>query len=536
MSKNLPLPLRIFGSSALLVMLLVVIVAAVLLDSVAQWPAIVMAMSISFTQVPTNLRIPFVAVEFDATKAQQGPSLLAYKAIIIGQKLAAGTFTADTIVKVSNIDQVITGGGRGSMLHRQALAWFASNKSTELWIGVLADNGGGVAATGTIVVGGPATADGTIYLYLGGERVTVGVTSGQASTAIASSINTAINAALDLPVTSTVASSTVTIAFRHKGLVGNSYDVRHSFNFGEALPAGVTLTITAVGSVVAGTLNPVLTTLIAAMTDMWFQIWTHPYTDATSLTAIETELATRWGPMRRQGGLAITSMSGTFSAHTTLGAGRNSAFSEIWAQPGPAPLTPPMEFGAEAAALLAYYGAIDPARPFQTLAMSRAIAPAENDLFDASERNLFLFDGISPTKRGAGGIVQLERAITTYQTSPSSADDTAYLDATTILTLVYLRYDFITRMQIRYPRHKLANDGTRFGAGQAVMTPKLGKAEAVMWFREKEEQGLVEGFDQFKRDLVVERNQSDPNRLDFLLPPDLINQLIVTAAKIQFLL
>jgi hypothetical protein len=38
-----------------------------------------------------------------------------------------------------------------------------------------------------------------------------------------------------------------------------------------------------------------------------------------------------------------------------------------------------------------------------------------------------------------------------------------------------------------------------------------------------EELGLVENFDQFKTDLVVERNASDPNRLDFLLPPDIIN-------------
>jgi phage tail sheath gpL-like len=66
------------------------------------------------------------------------------------------------------------------------------------------------------------------------------------------------------------------------------------------------------------------------------------------------------------------------------------------------------------------------------------------------------------------------------------------------------------------------------------MTPKLGKAEAIAWFVEMEQLGLVEGLDQFKRDLVVERNASNPNRLDFLLPPDLINQLLQTAAQIQF--
>src|SRR5947207_4516334 len=109
-------------------------------------------MSISFSSIPSALRIPFVAVEFDSSQASQGPALLAYRGLIIGQKLSTGTATANTLVRVTGVDQVITLGGRGSMLHRQAISWFASNKSTEVWIGVLADDGSGVAATGTIVV------------------------------------------------------------------------------------------------------------------------------------------------------------------------------------------------------------------------------------------------------------------------------------------------------------------------------------------------------------------------------------------------
>lgn len=162
------------------------------------------------------------------------------------------------------------------------------------------------------------------------------------------------------------------------------------------------------------------------------------------------------------------------------------------------------------------------------------MGPAEADLFTLTERNLDLYDGIATSKVAAGGVVQIERLITTYKTNAAGGVDTAYLDATSVLTLMYLRYSFRQRILARYPRHKLASDGTRFGAGQAVITPKIAKAEAIGWFREMEEKGLVEGFDQFKRDLVVERNASDVNRLDFLLPPDLINSLMVTAASIQF--
>lgn len=488
-------------------------------------------MAISFNSIPGNLRIPLFAVEFDSSQATQGPALLAYKAIIIGQKLAAGSATADTLYRVTSADQVIPLAGRGSMLHRQALAWFASNKSTEVWIGVLADNGAGVAAQGTITVTGTATAAGTIVLYLGAERITVGVNNGDAQNAIATAINTAINAALDLPVTSAVSTNVVTWTFRHKGVVGSSYDVRHSFRDGESLPAGVAL---AIAATTAGTTNPTLTNLIAAVSDLWFQIWAHPYTDATSLSALEAELASRFGPMRMIDGLAVTSAAGTFSALTSLGGGRNSQHSVILAQPGVTPLTPPMEFAAEGAALIAKYGAIDPARPFQTLAFTRAIAPTETDQFSFDELNLLLFDGISPTRRTVVGGVQLSRVITTNQTSPSGADDTSYLDATTLLTLMYFRYSWRVRIATRYPRHKLADDGTRFGAGQAVMTPSLGKAEALAWFRDMEELGLAEGFEQFKSDLVVERDVTDRNRMNWLLSPDVINGFVLGATKVSF--
>jgi phage tail sheath gpL-like len=485
--------------------------------------------TISFNAVPSSLRVPFVAVEFDNTRAQQGPAILPYRALLVGQKLTAGgTAVANTLYKVTTADQVLTLAGRGSMLHRMAMAYFANNKFSETWIGVLGDNGAGVQATGTITVTGPATATGTISLYLGGVRVPVAVVNGDAQNAIATAINAAINANLDLPVTSSVTTNVVTLTFRHKGLVGNEFDIRANYQDGESLPAGVSLAVVAMS---AGTTNPVLTTLITALGDSWFQVVAHPYTDATSLTAIENEMASRFGPMRMIDGVAFTAKQDTFGNLATLGLGRNSQHSSIMAA-NSSP-TPPMEIAAAVGAVAAYYAQIDPARPFQTLPLNGVLPPAETSRFTNSERNTLLFDGISVSKV-VGGKVQLDRLITTFQTNSAGAADTSYLDVTTMFTLLYLRYSFRAQMTSRYPRHKLADDGARFGPGQAVMTPKIGKAEAIAWFRGMEELGLVENFDQFKRDLVVERNVSDPNRMDFLLPPDVINQLIVTGAQIQF--
>lgn len=490
-------------------------------------------MTISFGQIPNNLRVPFLAAEFDSSRATQGPALLNYKALLIGTKLSTGSAADNSLVRVTNADQVVALAGRGSQLHRMAQAWFAENKSTEVWLGVLAENAGGVASTGTLTITGPATAPGTLAVYLGGRRVTVPVAVGDTATVIATALVAAIGGTSglkDFPVRASNVAGVVTLTAHHKGLEGNEIDVRVNYQDGDALPGGVTAVVVAMAS---GTLNPVLTTLIANMGDTWFHVVAHPFNDATSLAALEAELLSRAGPTRMVDGLAITAKNASYGTVQSLGAGRNSQYSVI-ARTNESP-TPPSEYAASLAGVVAYHAQIDPARPLQTLPLSWVKAPAEIDRDTILERNLLLFDGITTTRVGAGNVVQIDRVISTYQTNAAGSDDTAYLDVSTVLTLMYLRYAFRTRILSRYPRHKLASDGTRIASGQAIMTPSLGKAEAVAWFREMEELGLVEGFDQFKRDLVVERNVSDPNRLDFLLPPDLINQLIVTAVKFQFL-
>lgn len=490
-------------------------------------------MAISFNSIPSTLRVPSVLAEFDSSRASSGPALLPYRALIIGQKTSAGTWTANTINRCTSVSQALIGGGIGSMIHRQAMAWFASNKSTELYFGVLADDAGGTAATKTLTFSGTSTAAGTLHLYVGGEYLPVAIASGLANTAVATAVEAALavyEPTRGLPFTAGVASDAVTLTHRHKGASTQDLDVRVNYQFGEALPAGVTVVI---ANGASGATNPTLTSLIAAMGDTWFNVIAHPYTDATSLTAIENEMSSRFGPTRMADGLAITSAAGSDSTLSTLGNTRNSPHSVIVGQPGASPLTPPLEFAAEVAAVAAYYLSIDPARPLQTLPLTWTKSPAEADLFTEAERNLMLYDGIGTTKTAVGK-VQLERLITTYKTNAGGADDTAYLDATTMATLMYMRYSFRQRILTAFPRHKLADDGTRFGAGQAVVTPKLGKAEALAWARQMEDLGLLEDFDSFKADLVVERNVSDPNRLDFLLPPDLVNQFVVGAISIQF--
>jgi len=488
-------------------------------------------MAISFNKIPANMRVPGVYSEIDNSQAVSGVQMLQYRILLLGQILASGIAEALVPVRITSVNQAQQLFGVGSMLAIMAEAALASNSFTEMWAQPIEDNSAGAAAVGSLTFGGAPTTSGTISVYIGGKRVQIGATSSDTPTSLATALAAAINSNNALPVTAAVDGTTaskVNITARNKGEAGNGIDVRVNY-YGESLPNGLTATIV---EPTGGTGNPDITDALTALGDEWFQVIAMPYTDAANLAVLESELDSRFGPLREIEGHAFAAANGTHGTLGTLGDSRNSPHVTIVA--AAAEPMPPYAKAAETAAIAAYYASIDPARPLQTLAYTYCLAPAENDRFTLEERNLLLFDGIATTTVNASGVMQIERMVTTYKTNAAGGNDTSYLDVETLFTLMTIRHDWRDYIKRKYPRHKLANDGTRFGPGQAVATPNLFKAEAVAKFREWEEIGLVENFDQFKRDLIVERNPSDPNRLDVLLPPDVINGLRVVANKIAF--
>ena len=128
----------------------------------------------------------------------------------------------------------------------------------------------------------------------------------------------------------------------------------------------------------------------------------------------------------------------------------------------------------------------------------------------------------------------LAREQTTYQRNLYGQLDDAYELVTTLATLARLLRNQKHAITSKFPRHKLANDGTRFGPGQAIVTPGLAKAELIAQYRFDEFNGLVEDTRNFKKYLIVERDPNDANRLNVLYPPDLINQLRIFAVLAQF--
>lgn len=487
-------------------------------------------MAISFNEIPANLRNPQTIIEIDNSRAITGLNLQPYVGLLIGQKTSGGSQTADTIELVTDEQDAISKAGQGSVLHLMAKAWFENNQFTTLFLGAIADPAG-AAQERELTVTGTATGAGTVYLYINNELIQTAVAIGDDPTDIAAAMETAINANADLPFTASATLGVVTLTAKNFGLLAADIDMRFNYDSAnQSFPAGVSAVI---AESVAGSGIPALAGIITAMADEKYNIISMPYLDSTSYNDFEQELDRRYTALTDAAGQNVTAKRDTISNLVTFGGTQNSKHFSVIGEFGT--LTSMFELGAANAAVAAFNGEIDPARPFQTLGLAGIGAPTTADDFTASERETLMNNGIATIKYVVGD-AQVNRMITMYQVGASGAIDVSYLDIQTLLTLDFLRFDFKTYWSNRYPRHKLADDGTNFAQGQAIVTPSVGKTEAINRFQLWEQVGLVENIDQFKTDLIVERNLSDRNRLDFLMVPDLINQLRVTAVQIAFIL
>jgi len=489
------------------------------------------AVSVSFNDIPPSLRVPGAYLEIDNSGALQGLPVIWYKLLVIGQKLPAGGQPAATPL-------LITGGkaqadaafGQGSMLSLMVQAARKANDYTEMWAIALDDNSAGAAATGSVALAGTATAAGTYQLYVGGVPIQVAVTVGMTGTALATALAAAIAANADLPVTASTAIGTVTLTARHKGVEAGQIDLRNLYYQGDAIPAGITSTITQMSG---GSANPLLASVINAMGDDPYHAIILPYNDTASVTALNTELTRRFSGLVQKDSHAYGWVPGTVGTLASWGTTQDSPhLSVLGASNLP---TPGFVAAAVYGAVAAYYLSDDPARPLRTLALPGLLAPAPADRFSWTNRNLLLHDGIGTFVVDPDGTMRIERSITTYQLNGAGAQDASYLQTETMATIAYVRFSWVNRMLIRFPRYKLADDAPTPPPPNTV-TPRVVAAEQLAWFVEMVDAGICEDVAQFKATQIVVRNRNDNTRIDSIVPAHLVSGLQVIAGKLRFLL
>ena len=499
-------------------------------------------MSISFNTIPATIRTGGQFIEYSNAQATSGlTAAMVNNNLLIGLARsggAAGTVAANVLANIASPADAAAKWGHGSVLAHMAEMWFAVNPYLPLSGIGIAPDGAGTAAAGAFVFTGTATVGGTLNAYIAGEQISVAITVNETAAQVATALYTAVVAyclATNLPVVASNGTpGTTTITALEKGLYGNQIDLRINYQQGDILPAGLACSITAMGVGVLGAGAHVLTTAIAAMGNTWFTTIVMDDNLAANVLALEAAMLTAWGPMVMQDGQVYYGVIGNKAAQEAVaGATRNSPFSTCMG--GGLSPTPPWTWAVQAAACDATQP--DAGRPRSQLLLPNCLPPAAGLGFVWSDRNIMLGEGIS-TYTIVSGQCYIERLVTTYQLAPSGVSDISYMSIETMRTLAYLRYTWRLWIALKFPRYKLAADGTNFDPSQPIVTPKRITSEAIAWFQSMIDQGLAFNKAAFVAAIAgqVQINPSDPDRVDMVLTPQCIRQFRTLAAQIQFLL
>jgi len=486
----------------------------------------------NFPSIPSDIRVPLFWAEMDNSEANttqdSGPALL------IGCANTDSEIVKNKLTIMPSASLAGKMAGRGSQLARMVAQYRKVDPFGELWV-IAVNETTGAAATGTLTLSGTAQAAGTLSLYVGIVLVQAQVSTSDNAAVVATTLAAAITANPDLPVTATVETGVITLKARHKGLTGNDIPLMlnyHGTVGGENTPEGINVAITAMAG---GTGAPNLDLSIAAMGDEPFDFIGSPFSDAASLEALKLEMndgSGRWSYARQLYGHVYTAKKGSLSDLVAFGDTQNNQHITVAGYE-----VDNQTAGDELAALRTARNAVfirnDPARPTQTGELTGALPALAGSRFTLTEQQSLLSHGIA-TAYAESGVLRIQRDITTYQKNQYGVADNSYLDSETLHTSAYVIRQLKSVITSKYPRHKLANDGTRFGEGQAIVTPAVIKGEMCAIYRRMERAGIVENFELFKQHLIVERNASNPNRLDVLFPPDYVNQLRVFALINQF--
>lgn len=490
-------------------------------------------MPVSFSSIPSDLRVPLFYAEVDNSMANSGATTM--RRLIVGQvNDTAEHEEHGRLVLVSRTSEAIAIGGAGSVLAAMHKRYRQVDSFGEVWCLPL-KVAAGTAASATVTVTGTATEAGLLNLYVAGQRVRAIVPKSAAAADVAAAVAAAINEATGLPVTASAAAGVVTLTAKFKGDLGN--DIRLKLNRlgranGEYTPAGLTVALV---EMAGGVGSPDMAAALAALGDEPFEFIAQPWTDATTLDAWKETMndsAGRWSWAKQIYGHVYSAKRGTLGALVAAGKLRNDPHVTVHGFENGVP-QPCWEVAASFTARTAVFISADVARPTQSGELV-GIDPAEpSDRFMLTEQQSLLNSGIA-TAVYEGGAYRISRAVTTYQKNAYGQPDDSYLDSEPLHQSAYVLRYLRSRITSKYGRHKLASDGTNIGDSGGIVTPKVIRGELIGAYRELERMGIVENTDLFKQHLIVERDPMNPNRLNVLFPPDLVNQLRVFALLYQF--
>ncbi|HHA19882.1 MAG TPA: phage tail protein [Methylophaga sp.] len=477
--------------------------------------------NIDFDNIPSGIRTPGSYSEIDYSTAQKSIPVNAQSMAIIGQKLAAGTATAEIPLKIFSEDDAIDACGTGSIVHLAVRAALKAFKNIELFI-VPLDDAVGVQAEGTITIATDATSSGNLKVWIGNEIVQIAIAEDDTPTIIALALNTAIAAKENLmPVTTGVAAGVVTLTARNDGTLGNNIAVSYKMT-------NVTGTTVVVVQPTGGSVDPDITNALTAMYPSWFQKIFCTLNDATNLGLLKTHLSDTNGvssPTEKRRGMGIFGYNGDQTtletlAGTTINDGRMSVGYHPYTKTTENGHSLDYEIGAAYCAALT--AERDPAKPMSEVVLTGIAAAALEDRLSFTQKESLFNNGVTPLVVGSGETVFIARAITTYTTNLTGIPDISKLDVTTITSADFFAFAVETSDQIKFGRQKMDID-----AIPAVNTNHINVAFALQKLK------ILRNVEAHLDEFIGEEDLQNPGQANFILPSPVVPGLYVIASKLR---
>ena len=487
---------------------------------------------IQFKNIPANVRRPDVYIEESSSLNIASP-FGNLRTVLLAQT-NNNAVAVPTLVTSAN--DAATLFGAGSVAHKMAKSFFDGTSAQEVY--VLPCDVSQVStdfAKWTYTVS--AAANGVANLYLGGYRISQSYTLADVSTSPAtlasgaSALAAIINADPNAPVTATSAAAVVTITAKAKGVVGNDLKIAFDLNRGEASNLAGTLAQTVVATATAD-----LASVLASIGDFNAYYWVTSFRDDVNIAALSTFLDARHAPGSRLRGIGIYSVSGSVSSVVSQVASRNNRHLFT--------LATEATTQDEAHVISAMFGAAivtsaaaDPSRQMRGRQLYGKFPVKEAFAFSKANRELLLNNKLSTYVTDSAGVARLTRVISNNTLNELGSADEAYLDIMTRLVVDFISRDIETMFDTLYMDAKLASDGLPLFEGSGVVTPASVKSDLYnRYVYYVEDLNICESPSEFLKNTRVERNASDMNRLDILYVPNLVNNLMVSAIKLSFVL
>ena len=498
-------------------------------------------MPFDFNQIPANISQPLAWLE---VRPAQTPYAGDNRLLLIGHKWTYsgadfGTAALDTVYPMSG-DDAVELFGPGSIL--DSMYRIARRNAPFADIrGIALTEPAGARAFGVIECSTAPSSNrsGALNLRIAGVTLSIDIKATDTATQVIDKIRSKVNTNAGLPCYAVrflanypsaggaETTTKVRLLCKHLGSIGNDIRIETSWDRNTNKLANKLLTVTQFSG---GTLAPSFTAGLAAIGDQPYSTIVNGLGTAGGLSDLESFMYDRWAPQKKLYGHVVAGAKKSYANALTWAADFNDPHLTVMTAHN-AP-QPPWVWGAGYGAVLNFFMDAPPriSRPVQARPILGLLPPGENDQFDIAECEALLNAGLASYDVSPDNKVRVSRAVTTYKTSAWGVSDRSWRDSETMYQTAYFARSMESAIVGNYPNAALTDEDRGI---PAFLSPGRARDLVIHEYKRLERIGLVERSDLFAQVVDVQRDEVDPNRLNFFLPPDFVNQFRIAAVLVE---